>query len=320
MCNMDKINAYYHNIKKDDWMEHILYLAINFATVALVFISVAVYKYYTKKPKGIENSENANEIKEIKDISEFKNYANVDEREVNGRKIYIIEDKNAIEKNMTILYLHGGAYIGGITKRHWNFIYRILRDTKIKIIVPDYPLAPKSTVTDIFAMIEKVYNEYNKDGKLILMGDSAGGALSLALSQKIIKENNLTLPKKLILISPWLDITMKNERIVEKEKEDKVLKKSVLKLAAEMYVGKNNMDNYLVSPLNGEIDGLPPVTIFTGTADMLNPDVYILKEKYENKNNKNLKVYEKENASHNWIIDDINAKEDYEQLLSEILD
>ena len=290
-------------------MIEIFQIAINFFIVAVAFFSIAIFRYYKKRPKGVKKIDILQEVKKMTDITE---------EEINGRKVYTIKNNKEVCDDATIIYLHGGAYVGGITNRHWNFINKLVSDTKLKIIVPDYPLAPKHTYVDVFNMLEKVYDTYKKEKNLIFMGDSAGGALSLALAQKLMKERNEQ-PTKLILISPWLDISLKNEKIADKEKEDKVLKKSVLKLAAEMYSNKTDYDNYLLSPINGEVENLKKVTVFTGTSDILNPDVHKLKEKFETSKNMNLKVIEKEKATHNWIIDDMNAKEDYLTLVKEII-
>lgn len=291
-------------------MEFLLNLALLLIFVATVLLTIAIFRYYNKSPKGAPT---------IDIIGEFKKIANVEENIIDGRKIYKIENKNHVNKKATILYLHGGGYIGGITRRHLNVLYKLLEDTQMQIILPDYPLAPKATYVTVFEWIEKLYEEYQDEENMIFMGDSAGAGLALAFSQKLGKENRKQ-PKKLILISPWLDLTLENELIWEKEKEEKVLNKSVLKFAAEAYAGDDERSNYLMSPVNGPMDKIKNISVFTGTADMLNPDAHLLKEKIEGQPELNFKFYEKENALHNWIFDDLeNSKEDYQKIVEEIL-
>lgn len=291
-------------------MEFILNLVFALFFVATVFFAIAVFRYYYKKPKGAPD---------VNIIEEFKNKANIKENIIDGRKIYEIENKNEVNPNATIVYLHGGAYIGGITRRHINVLYKFLNDTKMKIILPDYPLAPKHTFVDVFDLLEKLCDEYKNEKNLIFMGDSAGGALALAMAQKSGEENKKQ-PKKMILISPWLDITLKNEKIPEIEKSDKVLNRKVLKFAADKYCGELDQDNYLVSPINGPLDKIDNIVIFTGTKDILNPDAHIFKEKIEQVGDIKFKFFEKENVGHNWIFEDLeNSKEDYERVVEEIL-
>ncbi len=128
---------------------------------------------------------------------------------------------------------------------------------------------------------------------------------------------DFAVPKKTILISPWLDITLKNEQIDEVQKVDKALNKLALKVSAELYCAKDSQDNYLVSPINGPTDKIKNLSIFTGTNDILNPDVHLFSKKF---NSNDINVYERAGAIHDWIIDDVkNSKEDYEALVREIL-
>ncbi len=290
-------------------MDFILDMVFAFFLVSAIFFIIAVWRYYYRKPKGSPN---------INIMDEIKKKANIKEYSINERKVYEIENKNKVNKDAIIIYLHGGGYIGGITRRHANFIYKILSDTEMKIILPDYPLAPRHTFIDVFDFIEKVLEKYKEEENLIFMGDSAGAAIALAYAQKLGEENKKE-PRKVILISPWLDITLKNEKIIEKEKDEKVLNIKVLKFAAEKYSGETTQENYLLSPINGPLDKINNIVLFTGTADILNPDAHVFKEKIEEIPNKKFKFYERENAVHNWIFEDLeNSKEDYEKIVEEI--
>lgn len=137
--------------------------------------------------------------------------------------------------------------------------------------------------------------------KFIVMGDSAGGGLALALEEKLSQEE-IEMPEKTILISPWLDTRLINPKISEVQKRDKQLNKFKLQIAALGYAGKDGKDNYLVNPIDGDLSKLKNITIFTGTNDILNPDVYVLKEKAE-KSNIEINIKEYENAGHIWFIE-----------------
>lgn len=291
-------------------MNFILNIVFALLLISLILLSIAIFRYYYKKPKGAPD---------VNIVEEFKNKANIKEIIMDDRKIYEIENKIDVNRSATIVYLHGGAYIGGITRRHLNVLYKFLNDTKMKIVLPDYPLAPKYTFKEVFDFLEKIYEEYRHEENIIFMGDSAGGALALALAQKLGEENKKQ-PRKMILISPWLDITLKNEKIPDLEKNDKVLNRKVLKFAADKYCGELEQENYLVSPLNGPIDKINNIAIFTGTTDILNPDAHLFKEKIEQSQNIKFKFFEKENVGHNWIFEDLeNSKEDYEKIVEEII-
>ena len=191
-----------------------------------------------------------------------------------------------------------------VTKDHWDFIKKIVEDTNATVIVPDYPLAPKYTYKEVFNMMEPLYKEIVSKvdmEKFIVMGDSAGGGLALALEEKLSQEE-IEMPEKTILISPWLDTRLTNPKIPEVQKRDRQLNKFKLQIAALGYAGKDGKDNYLVNPIDGDLSKLKNTTIFTGTNDILNPDVYVLKEKAE-KSNIEINIKEYENAGHIWFIE-----------------
>ena len=227
----------------------------------------------------------------------------VEEFKYKDRKVFIIKSKKKdIKSNKYILYLHGGAYVLEATYKHWQFLEDIVDATGMTLILPDYPLAPKKTYKDVFDMIIPLYKDIiQKAGKenLILMGDSAGGGMGLGLLQKIGEENGI-MPHRTILLSPWLDVSMKNPRIEEIEKVDPVLLKEGLKASGKAYAGEDGMDSYLVNPILGPVDKLENITIYTGTYDMLNPDVHIFMEKAK-KEQIQIDLRETEKAIHIWM-------------------
>ena len=117
------------------------------------------------------------------------------------------------------------------------------------------------------------------------------GAIYHGIENVSVEE--IEMPEKTILISPWLDTRLTNPKIPEVQKRDRQLNKFKLQIAA---------DNYLVNPIDGDLSKLKNITIFTGTNDILNPDVYVLKEKAE-KSNIEINIKEYENAGHIWFIE-----------------
>lgn len=228
----------------------------------------------------------------------------ITEKEEQGNKIYTISPKeNKNSSNKTIIYFHGGAYMAEMTQQHWDFIKQLVLDTQITVVVPSYPIAPKYCYTDTIDFSELVYKELIKEKgseNIIAIGDSAGGGLILALEEKMAAEN-IDLPKASILISPWLDISMSNNKIDEIQKYDNDLKKDKLLAAGIVYARGIDTKNYLVSPLYGDLSKLKNVTILTGTYDILNPDSKILIEK-ANAANININIKEYKGATHIWII------------------
>ena len=248
---------------------------------------------------------------------------NLETEEFIGRKVFILTPKNEQKSEKVILYLHGGSYIAETSSNHWDFLERLVSDTNATIILPDYPLTPKYTYKDVFTMITPLYKEIIEEvstSNLILMGDSAGGGMSLALLEKLSQEK-IEMPYKIILISPWLDVRLENPEIDNVQKYDKDLNKETLKIAGIAYAGEDGMNNYLVNPIEGDLSKLKNVTIYTGTYDILNPDVHVLEEEAK-KSNVELKIKEYEGAGHIWFINNNSGKEldekGYQDLLEEV--
>ena len=249
----------------------------------------------------------------------------IETKEFMSRKIFIIKPKTEQLSKKVILYFHGGAYVAEATTLHWDFLEKLANDTKSTIVMPDYPLTPKYTYKDVFNMVEPLYKEIisKVDVKnLVMMGDSAGGGITLALAEKI-SQNNIQLPSITILISPWLNVTLTNEKIKEVQKNDKDLNKEKLLIAGISYArDEEGMKSYLVNPINGPLSKLKNVIIYTGTYDILNPDTHLLQEKAK-KEGIDIQIKEYEQAPHIWIINNINKQDElqlkaYQDLVCDI--
>lgn len=209
----------------------------------------------------------------------------VDLEKINGRKVWTVKP-NQNSSEQVILYIHGGAYIYNIYKQHWQLIEQLLEKTGATIVVPDYPLSPKFNCTEVFVFMHTLYQrllEIIPSRNISFMGDSAGGGLAFALAQNL-KNGDYPLPKQMILLSPWLDVTMTNPDILAVDKYDKLLGIKGLQLAGEAYADKLDLKDYRVSPINGDLNQLPKISIFIGTHDLFIADSRKLKSKLESAN------------------------------------
>lgn len=258
---------------------------------------------------------------ESKPTPQVKITCNIKEYKYYNRTIFVLKPKDGVRNDNVILYFHGGAYMAEMSEDHWNFIQELIEDSGSTVILPDYPLTPKYNYQDVYNMVVPLYKEIIKKvdtNKLIVMGDSAGGAIGLALCEKI-GEEDINQPQKLILISPWLDVRLENENIIKVEKKDKQLSKEALKLAGIAYIGNGDKNSYLVNPINGPLNKLKNIIIYTGTNDILNPDVHVLIKKATNQNI-NIELKEYEEKQHIWMILDTQRKNDlaYQDIIKNI--
>jgi monoterpene epsilon-lactone hydrolase len=161
---------------------------------------------------------------------------------------------------------------------HWNLIGRLAELTDRTVTVPIYPLIPEHSYHDVFPTLLRLYQQAAADqdvDRLAVIGDSAGAGMALALVQSL--PAGIPRPGDLILLSPWLDATMTNPDIIAIAPRDPLLNAAHLKTLGHLYALPDPPSVPWVSPINGPLDDLGRVTVFTGTRDVLNPDAQRLK-------------------------------------------
>lgn len=180
---------------------------------------------------------------------------------------------NGYGKSRVILYFHGGGYCVGSYHTHKALIARIARATGYKVLAPNYSKAPENPFPAAIEDALKVYKKMLEDGyeNIILGGDSAGGGLSLAVTQKTI-ELGLPKPAALILLSPWTDLTFSGDSVEKKADKDPLIVPHLLKIFAEKYIQKNEPTNPYISPLYSDFRNYPPTLIHVGGNEVLLDD------------------------------------------------
>lgn len=176
-----------------------------------------------------------------------------------------------------ILYVHGGAYTMEVTLPHVNFCSKVVGRTGCCIYIPVYPLAPRHHYDETYALMDELYGMI-KDRTIAFMGDSAGGGFVFSYTQ-YLRDRGEKLPGKIIGISPWVDVSMSSSDYASYEPKDPMLGVPGLVLAGKAWAGGLDTKDPRVSPMYGDNKGLPPVTLFTGTDEILYPDIVLYAEK-----------------------------------------
>lgn len=180
-----------------------------------------------------------------------------------------------------IFYSHGGGYRWGHPKDFRDLAWRLSRETGARVFLLDYPLAPKVQAPQIVDAALEAYLTLIKTvapENVILSGDSAGGGLSLALALRL-KAGGHPMPAGLSLISPWLDVTGTSKSARENWAKDAMLDGEALALGGRAYAGDLDLQDPEVSPLFGDLAGLPPILAQAGSTEVLRDDTVRLGEK-----------------------------------------
>ncbi len=196
----------------------------------------------------------------------------VGERVVGGFPVWTVRPRTP--SGTAAVYLHGGAYISGISPQHWTLIGR-LADAGVRVEVPLYGLAPPHTHRDAHPFLREVWQELADEhppGGVVLAGDSAGGGLALGLAQELVADPAAQRPVRLVLLAPWLDLTLGHPRLPEYERVDPWLARPGLLEAARVWAGGDGPTGPRLSPGGGQLAGLPSTAVFVGTRDIGYPD------------------------------------------------
>lgn len=189
-------------------------------------------------------------------------------------------------KKYVLLYCHGGGYSTGSSLYGRTLTTRLANSTSMDVLSFDYRLAPEHPYPAAIEDAMKAWDHLMMFGygarDVILVGDSAGGNLALALSHRLKKEGRL-LPRGIVLLSPWTDMTSSGKSHRAKEGIDPVLNGAYLAEAIENYLGKDYDEGLLqdpmVSPLFGDFEGFPPTYIQVGDQEILQSDSTLLYRK-----------------------------------------
>ena len=252
-------------------VSHAVYHRSDMATIVELY-----FRVIGTKDKFADADKCAEYIEERRDAEAYtldvKLSSDVSESVVNGNTVYRLSPADS--PDMTVLYLHGGAYINDASAYHWKLCDKLVQTVNAEVVFPIYPLTPNHTWDETYDLLTVLYPNVleNAAGPVILMGDSAGGGLAVAFCE-YLAELGMEQPDKLILFSPWMDISMSNPEAAAYEKADPMLSAYGLAEMGKCWAGELDTQDYRVSPIFGELSALHDVYLFVGTREIFYPDV-----------------------------------------------
>lgn len=184
-------------------------------------------------------------------------------------------------KKYVILYCHGGGYSTGSSIYARTLTTKLAMSTSMDVLCFDYRLAPEHPYPAALEDAMKVWDDLMLLGygarDVILAGDSAGGNLALSLMLKLKRQKRL-LPRGVILMSPWTDLTASGKSHRSRAEIDPVLDAVYLQEMIENYARGRDLSDELISPLFGDFEGFPPVYIQVGDNEILLNDATMLQK------------------------------------------
>lgn len=226
------------------------------------------------------------------------------------------EDKN----DKVIYYLHGGGYVIGLGDMYRRLDKKLSRaGGGATVVFLDYRVAHKhkypAALEDAMLGWNYLLEAGYKPSNIMVMGDSAGGNLTTALTLKLI-ELNMEVPKALILFSPWLDMGADGKSYIENFNNDIMFGEKVEEITEELIAEKKEIllssaifsyfreadtkDPY-VSPVYAEYKGFPPTLVFVGTHEILLSDSLTIVDKLK-KEGVDVELFMGDEMFHVWPI------------------
>ncbi len=186
------------------------------------------------------------------------------------------------KKDKVILYFHGGGYVIGSSQAHRPIVAKFVKNSGIGALVFDYRLAPEhpfpAALEDAIAAYRFLLKEGVAPTNIVFIGDSAGGGLCLA-TLLALRDQEIPLPAGAVALSPWTDLKNTGESLQSNREVDSLTWAESWLVFSKYYAADNDPGLPWISPLYGDLQGLPPLLIYAGGDELLRDDATRFAEK-----------------------------------------
>jgi epsilon-lactone hydrolase len=174
-----------------------------------------------------------------------------------------------------ILFLHGGGYVTGGPALYRHLLWRLAAAAAARVAAIAYRLAPEhpfpAALDDAVAAWRGLIAEGVDPCRAVVIGDSAGGGLTLALALRL-RDEGAPLPAALVAMSPWTDLAVTGASLRGNAAADPMMNAADVPKLAAVYLAGADPRNPYASPLYGDPAGLPPTLIQVGSDEILRDD------------------------------------------------
>jgi monoterpene epsilon-lactone hydrolase len=172
----------------------------------------------------------------------------------------------------TVLHFHGGGFRLGRPESSVGFATALAARCGVEVVVPAYRLAPEhpfpAGLADALAVATALGGAGGSD--LIISGDSAGGGLAASLMRLTLARGME--PLGLVLLAPWLDMTVTAPSYVENAQHDLLFSLQSATEASALYLQGYSPLDPLASPLHGSVSDFPATLLIVSEHEVLRDD------------------------------------------------
>ena len=186
------------------------------------------------------------------------------------------------DKHRVVLYCHGGGYTSGNLGYSRILASKLANVTGYEVLSFEYRLAPEHHFPAPLVDVTKAWDYLMHLGygarDIVVAGDSAGGNLALVLTM-LLRDAGRLLPRRLVLMSPWTDMTASGKSYRERRDADPMITMNYIQAVRAAYAPGRELSSPMLSPLFGDFDRFPPVLIQVGTNEILMSDSVRLRDR-----------------------------------------
>jgi len=177
-----------------------------------------------------------------------------------------------VETERTIIYLHGGGFVFGLSAIHVAYAGRLAKLCKAKVLLVDYSLSPEVKFPTALNEINNIWISLIKGGlnpaRTVIMGDSAGASLAISAVLKF-RDETLLQPSCMVLFSPSVDATFSGKSYITNDNNDIILNLYIMDFFINSYIGDGDNTDPLISPLFADLHKIPPFLLQVGSDEVL---------------------------------------------------
>lgn len=186
------------------------------------------------------------------------------------------------DPHQIILYCHGGGYTSGSLGYSRPLAAKLCHASGRETLCFEYRLAPEhpypAAVDDAVRVWDYLMYQGYGARDIVVAGDSAGGNLALVLLHRL-KGSGRQLPARLVLFSPWTDMTASGESYTQRAQLDPTITMEYIQAVRTAYAGGADLSDPMLSPLFGDFTGFPPTLIQVGSNELLYSDAERLRDR-----------------------------------------